>query len=201
MRTRIGCRIRVLCAVGFATGSINCAAVSPALAQGSPPPPPAPNAKACDSGYQYNVITDHGRILDGKGQPTILQNNASTTATLELSQTESGTVEWSVNGSVTGTGSYDFAVISGSVAATVGGSYTSSEATDQTVRVSLPVPSREYGIIQGGAFRQSTYGHYYYLYGNCATGDSKYITTKVVYRAQGFADTTNSTGSVPWDQQ
>ena len=151
-------------------------------------------------GYVFNVISYSPLRLDGFGKPKILQNNASTTATLSLSQQSSGTAEWSVNASVSVSAKYSFWVISGDVTATVGGSYTKSNYESQTVTISLPVPAHQYGILQGGVFRRPAYGHYYYDNGNCTFTSGEYINVKLPVVADAYADTTNSTGNVPWDQ-
>lgn len=90
-----------------------------------------PNICASQTGYIFDVTANHGLVLDGKGSPTIFHNGTSSSATLTLSQAGSGTVAWSVNGSLTATGGYDFMLIKASVAATVGGSYAQSKYASQ----------------------------------------------------------------------
>lgn len=154
-----------------------------------------------DRGYNYDNVVNRGLILDGKGTARIFQNNTASDATLALSQTASGTVQWSVNGSISGTAGYDFAVIKASVTAVVGGSYTTSNSVSQTVTVTITVHPHYYGILQGGVFRRYTSGHYYYDYGNCTYSTGSTIYTKLPVVADGYAATTNTTGVVPWDQQ
>jgi hypothetical protein len=161
------------------------------------------SAQACVSerGYQYGITKNYGKILDGKGTPKIYHNGSGRDSTFTLSQTESGTVDWSVNASITATVNYDFFAISGSVSATIGGSYAKSTSTSQTVSATITIPNNEYGILQGGVFRQHTYGHYFFDNGNCTYTTGSYIDTKIVYPSEGMSSAVNTTGTVPWDQQ
>jgi hypothetical protein len=161
----------------------------------------APQVCSTQSGYRFDNLVNHGLILDGKGTPKILHNGTKNSETLTFTQTASGTVQWSVNGSITATGGYDFAVIKASVSLTIGGSYTSSKTVSETVTVTMTVPVGYYGILQGGVFRRKVTGHYYYVYGNCTHTTGSTITVKLPFPNQGYDTTVNTTGKVPWDQQ
>jgi hypothetical protein len=161
----------------------------------------APQVCATQSGYRFDSIVNHGLILDGKGVPKILHNGTKNLETLTFTQTSSGTVQWSVNGSITATGGYDFAVIKANVSVTVGGSYTKSTTVSETVTVKMTVPVGYYGILQGGVFRRYVTGHYYYVYGNCTFTQGSTIGVKLPFPNQGYDTTVNTTGKVPWDQQ
>lgn len=138
--------------------------------------------------------------MDGFGKPRVLQNLSSGTNTITFTQTSTGTSQWQVNGSVSGTAGYDFAVIKAGVTVTVGGSYTTTNSVSQTTSINLPVPAGQYGILQGGVFRRITQGHYYYDYGNCTYSAGSYPTSKLPVVADGYATATNTTGNIPWDQ-
>src|SRR5438105_648527 len=76
------------------------------------------------AGSYYQVVTNHGAILDGRGVPYVIHNTTGRDASFSMTQSESGTVQWSVNGSISGTAGFNFWVIKASVEAKVGGSYT-----------------------------------------------------------------------------
>jgi hypothetical protein len=164
----------------------------------------APANAACvsDRGYQYviNTTKPHGLILDGFGKPTITHNGTLDNETLSLAQGSTGTSEWSVNASVSGTAGFSFAVVDASVTATIGGSYTNSNSETQTVTVTITIRPKYYGILQGGVFRRVTTGHYFFDNGNCTYTTGSTITTKVPVTSDGSASATNTTGVVPWDQ-
>ena len=153
-----------------------------------------------DRGNHFDVTSNQGLRLDGFGSPRILYNGTSSPATLSFTQSSTGTSQWQVNGSVSGTAGFDFLAIKGGVTATVGGSYTSSNAVNQTTTVNITVPVNQYGILQGGVFRRITQGHYFYDYGNCTYSAGSWPTTKLPVTADGFATATNSSGNVPWDR-
>ena len=105
-----------------------------------------------------------------------------------------------MNGSVSGSASYNFAVVSAAVTVTIGGSYASTSSTSQTVTAGMVVPNGRYGILQDGVFRRVSTGHYFFDNGNCTFTTGSTITTKLPYKADGYAATVNTTGRVPWDQ-
>jgi hypothetical protein len=164
------------------------------------PSPARPDVCASDRGYIYDNVSNKGLVLDGFGTARIFQNGTGSNATQSLAQSSTGTSQWSVNGSVSGTSGFNFAVIKGSVTATAGGSYTSTHAETSTVTATITIPGHQYGILQGGVFRRVTTGHYYYDNGNCTYTAGSTITTKIPVAADGQAATTNTTGNVPWDQ-
>lgn len=153
------------------------------------------------AGYRFGSIVNHGLILDGKGVPTILHNGTKNKITLHFTQTSSGTVQWSVNGAITGTAGYDFAVIKASVSATFGGTYTKSTTVNKTFAFDMAVPAGSYGILQGGVFRRYITGRYYYQYGDCTSTAGSTLAVKLPFPNQGYDTVTNKTGTVPWDRQ
>jgi hypothetical protein len=156
---------------------------------------------ASDRGYYYYVTSDHGLVLDGKGKPTIVHNGTKNNETLAMSQSSSGTVQWSVNGEVGGSGGVDFGIVKIGVENKIGGSYTQSNSESQTKTVTITIRPGYYGILQTGVFRRYTYGHYGFDNGNCTVSNERTITTKLPITADGSDSTTNTTGRVPWDQQ
>jgi DNA gyrase inhibitor GyrI len=62
------------------------------------------------------------------------------------------------------------------------------------------VPAGWYAVMQFGGYRYETYGHNYYVYGNCTIGSSTYQYTKVPRKnVTGAAGAQNTTGAIPWD--
>jgi len=153
------------------------------------------------AGYIYGYIVNHGLVFDGKGTPTIYHNGTTSNSTMTLTQTATGTVDWSVNGSITNTLGLSFKVVEVGLSTTFGETYTSSNSTAHTVSISITVPVSKYGILQAGAFRRYTTGRYYYDYGNCQYSTGTTYDTKVPVNADGYNSVVNSTGIVPWDQQ
>jgi hypothetical protein len=194
-RTYIGSRTAVI--LFSATALL----ASPVMVGAAFASPTAPQGCVTQPGYQFDSIVNHGLILDGKGVPKILHNGTKNPETLSFTQAASGTGQWSVNGSITATGGYDFEVIKSSVSVTIGGSYTKSTTVSETVSIKMTVPVGYYGILQGGVFRRYVTGHYYYVYGNCTVTAGSTIAVKLPFPNQGYDTTVNTTGKVPWDQQ
>jgi hypothetical protein len=174
---------------------------SPFMVGAASASPAAPQVCVTQAGYHFDNLVNHGLILDGKGVPKILHNGTKNSETLTFTQTASGTGQWSVNGSITATGGYDFEVIKASVSVTIGGSYTKSTTVSEQVSLKMTVPVGYYGILQGGVFRRYVTGHYYYVYGNCTVTKGSTIAVKLPFPNQGYDTTVNTTGKVPWDQQ
>lgn len=170
------------------------------LLTGAPALASAPDGCISTRGYLYGSVVNHGLVLDGMGTPKIFHNGTSSTATQSLAQSSTGTSQWSVNGSVSVTGSYEFGPIKAGVTATVGGSYTTSNGETQTVTATISIKPGYYGILQGGVFRRYTTGHYYYDNGNCTYTTGSTISVKIPVVADGYDSTTNTSGNVPWDQ-
>jgi hypothetical protein len=152
-------------------------------------------------GWYYAVTTNHGLVFDGKPTAVITHNGTQNTETLTKSVSSTGNVGWSVNGSLSISGGYDFGVVSSGVKLSVGGSYSSSTSSTQTSSVSITINPGYYGIIQGGVYRRWTTGTYAYETSNCTTQQSTTIDTKLPLTADATDTATNKTGTIPWDQQ
>lgn len=162
----------------------------------------ATHSRACVSerGWIFKAQQNNGLILDGVGTPRILHNGTNHNATLTLSQSGSGTSEWSFNTGTTPSSGVDFKVVKIGVETTFGGSYVRSQSSSGTWSAAITVGPDRYGVLQGGVFRRKVAGEYVFDNGQCEFTQRHTLTVKLPKPAEGFDTAENATGNIPWDR-
>jgi hypothetical protein len=158
-----------------------------------------PHVCKTDAHWEYDVITAYGGIFYGVGTPFIGYNTGSGTA----SYTRSVSGSYLVQTGISITGEVDISdIISGAKLSTSWSLVQSHQTTGSASATANSVPPGHYAIIQFGSWRWYTYGHNYYVNGNCTISNSTYPYTKIPRASVIAADVAqNTTGNIPWDHQ
>jgi hypothetical protein len=188
-------------AVSVAAAALAVASAGTAMASSNPSPGSpgvTPDVCVTTAHWEYDVSTvANSGVFIGAGTAFVGKNYGSGTTNF----TETVTGGYTINVGVGVSGTVDVsAIVAGAQATTslsLGASWLEQGSKSVTEN---NVPAGWYAVMQFGGYRYETYGHNYYVYGNCTIGSSTYQYTKVPRKnVTGAAGAQNTTGAIPWD--
>lgn len=134
----------------------------------------SPQARVCNAGWRYDILSNDGKVLHQIGPTYQVDNDGPKAVTETLIAQVGGTVRVTASGGL----SVDANVIVASVHSQLNITVSVSLTLTIGLKTSESVPAGQSGYARFGVFVQKTYGHYYYLQGDCNIGlDDGDITT------------------------